>query len=149
MIEIQNNRSTCPISTALELVGDPWSLIIIRDLFLGRTTFTDFRNAPEKISTNILTNRLTKLIDYNIIGYIHNPKNKKIKVYYLKDSGIDLYPVLYEFSMWSKKYLDMKFHPLAVDWFKMVDGKEAKEVIEQISSDYQSFRKELLEEMAV
>ena len=148
-MEIQNNRSTCPISTALDLIGDPWSLIIIRDLFLRRTTFTDFRNSPEKISTNILTDRLNKLMDYNIIGYVHNPKNKKIKVYFLKDRGIDLYPLLYEFSMWSKKHIDMKFHPLAEDWFKMTEGKEAQEIIEQISSDYQSFRKKMLKEMSV
>lgn len=148
MIKVENNRSTCPISTALEILGDPWSLIIIRDLFLNRTTFSDFRNGPEKIATNILTNRLNKLINYGIIDYVVNPKNKKIKIYYLKDSGIDLYPLLYEFSMWSKKYIDMKFHPLAEDWYKLVEGKTAEEVIEQISEDYFAFRKKILVEMS-
>ena len=80
MIEVKNNRSSCPVSTALEIVGDQWSLVIIRDLFLERTTFSEFRNSPEKIATNILTDRLNKLLSYDLIGYMHNPKNKKIKI---------------------------------------------------------------------
>ena len=55
MINVRDNRSTCPISTSLEIVGDNWSLILIRDLFLERTTFTNFINSPENISSNILT----------------------------------------------------------------------------------------------
>jgi len=71
---------------------------VIRDLFLERTTFSEFRNSPEKISTNILTDRLNKLLSLDLIGYVKNPKNKKIKVYYLKDGGIELYPILYELT---------------------------------------------------
>ena len=148
MIEIKNSRSSCPVSTALEIVGDPWSLILIRDLFLERTTFKDFRNAPEKISTNILTDRLNKLLRLDLIGFVKNPKNKKIKVYFLKDSGIDLYPLLYELSMWSKKHLDMKFHPLSIDWYNAVEGKKPEEVISEISKNYRDFRREVLMEMA-
>ena len=147
MIEVQNNRSTCPISTALEILGDHWSLIVIRDLFLERTTFSDFRNAPEKISTNILTDRLNKLLSFDLIGYVFNPKNKKIKVYYLKDSGIDLYPLLYELSMWSKKHLDMNFHPLSIDWYKAAEGKNCEEFINETSNKYKHFREKTLEEM--
>lgn len=58
---------------------------------------------PRKISTNILTDRLNKLLSLDLIGYVKNPKNKKIKIYYLKDGGIELYPLLYELSLWSKK----------------------------------------------
>jgi DNA-binding HxlR family transcriptional regulator len=70
VIKIKNKRSTCPVSTALEIIGDQWSLIIVRDLFLERTTFSDFRNSPEKISTNILSNRLRKLQDLDLISYV-------------------------------------------------------------------------------
>lgn len=148
MIEIKNSRSSCPVSTALEIVGDPWSLILIRDLFLERTTFSDFRSAPEKISTNILTDRLKKLLQLGLIGYVNNPKNKKIKVYYLKDRGIDLYPLIYELSMWSKKHLDMEFHPLAVDWYEAIKGKAPEKVISETAQGYKGFRKELINEMA-
>jgi DNA-binding HxlR family transcriptional regulator len=147
VIKVKDNRSSCPISTALEIIGDQWSLIVIRDLFLERTTFSEFRNSPEKISTNILTDRLNKLLILDLIGYVNNPKNKKIKIYYLKDSGIELYPLLYELSLWSKKNLDMKFHPLSIDWYKAIEGRKPKEVIFEISSSYKAFRKGILNEM--
>ena len=147
MIEIKENRSSCPISTALEIIGDQWSLIVIRDLFLERTTFSEFRNSPEKISTNILTDRLNKLLSLDLIGCVKNPKNKKIKIYYLKDGGIELYPLLYELSLWSKKNLDMKFNPLSIDWYKAIEGRKPKEVISEISSSYKAFRKGILNEM--
>jgi len=76
-----------------------------------------------------------------------HPKNKKIKIYYLKDSGIELYPLLYELSLWSKKNLDMKFHPLSIDWYKAIEGRKPKEVIFEISSSYKAFRKGILNEM--
>ena len=60
-ILISENRSSCPISTSLEIIGDHWSLVILRDFFLQRNTFTDFKNSPEKIATNILTDRINKL----------------------------------------------------------------------------------------
>ena len=66
-LKILENRSGCPVATSLDVLGDKWSLIIIRDIFLGRTSFTDFLNAPEKISTNILKSRLNKLEHYEII----------------------------------------------------------------------------------
>ncbi|MGB0600869.1 MAG: winged helix-turn-helix transcriptional regulator [Flavobacteriaceae bacterium] len=134
MIKVKDNRSSCPISTALEIIGDQWSLIVIRDLFLERTTFSEFRNSPEKISTNILTDRLNKLLSLDLIGY-------------LKDGGIELYPLLYELSLWSKKNLDMKFHPLSIDWYKAIEGRKPKEVISEISSSYKAFRKGILNEM--
>ena len=147
MIEVKNDRSSCPVSTALEIVGDQWSLVIIRDLFLERTTFSEFRNSPEKIATNILTDRLNKLLSYDLIGYMHNPKNKKIKIYYLKNSGVDLYPLLYELSIWSKKHLDMKFHPLSEDWYKEAATKTPIELINDISIKYLDFRDAILNQM--
>ena len=149
MIKVKTNRSSCPISTALEIIGDQWSLIIIRDLFLERTTFSEFRDSPEKIATNVLTNRLNKLLDMGLIGYVLNPNNKKIKVYYLKDSGIDLYPLIFDLSMWSKKHLDMKFHPISEEWYKITEKKTSSKVISSSSKKYRNFRKSTLNKMAV
>ena len=78
-ILISENRSSCPISTSLEIIGDHWSLVILRDFFLERNTFTDFKNSPEKIATNILTDRINKLSKYKLISYVRHPKNRKIK----------------------------------------------------------------------
>tara|TARA_B100000989_G_scaffold222985_1_gene170524 strand:- start:1460 stop:1909 length:450 start_codon:yes stop_codon:yes gene_type:complete len=149
MIKVKTNRSSCPISTALEIIGDQWSLIIIRDLFLERTTFSEFRDSPEKIATNVLTNRLNKLLDMGLIGYVLNPNNKKIKVYYLEDSGIDLYPLIFDLSMWSKKHLDMKFHPISEEWYKITEKKTSSKVISSSSKKYRVFRESTLNKMAL
>jgi len=149
MIKIHNNRSGCPLSTSLEILGDQWSLIIIRDLFLQRTTFSDFRNAPEKIASNILTDRLKKLLKYNLIGYVRNPKNKKIKIYYLKDAGIDLYPIIFELLRWSKNHLDIKFLPLSKQWYKATDKKLLLKIISDSLNKYRNSREAALNKMAI
>ena len=143
-ILISENRSSCPISTSLEIIGDHWSLVILRDFFLKRNTFTDFKNSPEKIATNILTDRINKLSKYNLISYIRHPKNRKIKQYYLTESGIQLYPVLYDLSMWSKDHLDMEFHPLSKEWYQNNKNKKREEVINNAISAYKSFKEKLL-----
>ena len=117
-IKVRDNRSSCPVSTCLEIIGDNWSLVLIRDLFLERTTFTEFMNSPERISSNILTDRINKLQKYNLIEYRLHPNNRKIKQYYLTEAGIDLYPIIYDLIVWSVDHLDMKFSPIAVDWYQ-------------------------------
>ena len=115
-MKVRDNRSSCPVSTCLEIIGDNWSLVLIRDLFLERTTFTEFMNSPERISSNILTDRINKLTKYNLIEYRVHPNNRKIKQYYLTQAGIDLYPIIFDLIVWSIDHLDMEFSPIAVDW---------------------------------
>ena len=117
-----NFRSTCPVSNLLDIVGDKWSILIIRDLFIGRNTFSEILKSPEKISTNILVDRLKKLVSSGLIEFYRDPNDKKIKVYSLTSKGIDLYPVLVEMALWSRKNLNSPFHPLAEDMFKDIDS---------------------------
>ena len=77
------HRSGCPIANLVDLVGDKWSLLIIRDFFLERNTLKQFIDSPEKIATNILTDRLKSLLSKGIIDYTYAPNNKKTKYYYL------------------------------------------------------------------
>ena len=149
MIKIQNNRSGCPLSTALELVGDKWTLVIIRDLFLQRATFKDFMNSPEKISSNILTARLKKLEKYNLINFFVNPDDKKIKYYYLREAGVNLYPMIYNLSIWSKKNLSMDFNSIAVEWYEENLNKEQDISIKETIDSYKIFRDNLMEEFKV
>ena len=116
-----NFRSTCPISNLLDIVGDKWSILIIRDLFIGRNTFSEILKSPEKISTNILVDRLKKLVNIGLIDFSRDPNDKKIKIYRLTSKGIDLYPVLVEMALWSRKNLKSPFHPLANEMFKDID----------------------------
>ena len=100
-------RSACPISSALDIVGDKWSLLIIRDLmFKGKNTYTDFIKSDEKIATNILADRLATLEHAGILFKEEHPESKAKYLYRLTPKGIDLMPVLIEIIVWSDKYGD-------------------------------------------
>ncbi|MGB1371471.1 MAG: winged helix-turn-helix transcriptional regulator, partial [Flavobacteriaceae bacterium] len=109
------NRSNCPLASALDIVGDKWSLLVIRDLFLGKKTFTEFLKSPEKIATNILANRLETLSKKGVLKFTKLPNDQKTKIYYLTDKGIDLYPVIYEMINWSSRNIKKEFGPVGKD----------------------------------
>ncbi len=98
-------RSSCPINFALELLGDKWTLLIIRDLiFKGKSSFLEFRKSDEKIATNILTDRLRKLERHGFIKKSVSPQNKSKFEYSLQPIGQDLLPVLLELFAWGAKH---------------------------------------------
>ena len=138
-------RSGCPISNLLDLVGDKWSLLIIRDFFLDRNTFKQFMESTESIATNILTDRLKSLKSKGFIDFAFAPNNKKTKYYYLTDMGIDLYPVIYEMAMWSKRNLDKEFNEIASNWFMDILDKEGREVKVKSIEEYKLIRNDLFE----
>lgn len=95
-------RSACPISLALELLGDPWSLLIVRDLmFKGLNSFGDFVGAGEGIASNILTDRLARLEHAGIVRKQRDGLDRRRFVYRLTAKGIALAPVLVELVLWS------------------------------------------------
>lgn len=99
------NRSNCPISCSLELWGDKWSLIIIRDLmFAKQCTYGDFLKSEEKISTNILAARLKTLEQHMVIEKLEHPNSKSKVLYKLTKKGIELLPILVEINLWGEKY---------------------------------------------
>lgn len=99
------NRSHCPIAFALDLFGDKWSLLILRDLlFKGRKHYQEFLLAGEEISTNILANRLIKLEEYELIIKEKDPENKRQYIYTPTAKAKDLIPMLGEMMVWSNKY---------------------------------------------
>ena len=144
MINITNNRSSCPVSTSLEIIGDHWTLVLIRDFFLNRVTFSDFKNSPEKIATNILTDRIHKLLKYNIIKFRLNPKNRKVKQYYLTDSGIELYPLIYDLLICGKNNLDIDYDAFSTKTLKKISTVNREKVIHDNISNYKKFRENLL-----
>ncbi|MCI0450059.1 MAG: helix-turn-helix transcriptional regulator [Chlorobi bacterium] len=101
-------RSDCPISYALDIFGDKWTLLIIRDLmFEGKRTYGEFLNSDEKIATNILADRLETLQCAGLIKSETDKQKKSRIIYSLTHKGIDLVPVLLEIVKWSAKY-DLK-----------------------------------------
>jgi len=100
-------RSTCPVSSSLDLIGDKWSLVIVRELIIyGERTFKDFTEISEKISTARLSDRLSKLESLGILTKSNHPTNKKVFLYNVTKKGMDLAPVIVEFISWAYKYLN-------------------------------------------
>jgi DNA-binding HxlR family transcriptional regulator len=100
-------RSGCPINLTLEVVGDKWSLLIIRDMIFGnRRHFRELlTHSMEGISSNILADRLKTLLDQGILSKSDDPTHKQKAIYSLTEKGIDLLPVLAQMSAWGLKYL--------------------------------------------
>ncbi len=110
-----SRRSGCPISAALEILGDAWSLLIVRDLmFRGRRTFNEFLTAGEGIASNILTDRLLRLEATGILTKRRDKEDARRFVYRLTAKGIDLSPVLVELVQWSARYEDTDAPPRVV-----------------------------------
>jgi len=98
-------RSGCPISLSLELLGDRWTLLIVRDLvFAGKTHFREFLLSDEGISSRTLAERLQTLQDEGIVTRSDDPTHKLKAIYRLTEAGIDLLPVLATLGAWGSKY---------------------------------------------
>ena len=94
-------RSGCPISSALDVVGDKWSLLIIRDMLINhKKTFKEISDSHERIAPSILSARLKLLESYKLISKRKLPKNRKENIYLLTEKGIRLTPIIIEFSLW-------------------------------------------------
>jgi len=94
-------RSGCPISSALDVVGDKWSLLIIRDMLIDhKKTFKEISDSHERIAPSILSARLKLLESYKLISKRKLPENRKENIYLLTEKGIRLTPIIIEFSLW-------------------------------------------------
>ena len=142
---MNKNRSSCPLVNILDIIGDKWSLVIIRDIFVGKKSYGEFLASPENISTSVLASRLQLLERAGLIKYLLSISDKKIKLYYLTDKGIDLYPILYEMFNWSKRNLDKEFFPVAEQWFKRYKSTNSIQAIKDNQKKYKKVRAELLE----
>ena len=97
-------RSDCPVSFALDFIGDKWTFLVIRDLVEGKRFYKEFLAGKEGIATNILSDRLKKL---EANGFVESSVYEKLrtqKVYALTQKGKDLIPAMFELMMWSAKY---------------------------------------------
>ena len=106
-------RSGCPLNASVEMLGDRWSLLIIRDMMLlGRRTFKEFLGSYERPASNILADRLRRLEAYGIIRAERDPSDGRKLIYLLTPKGMDLAPVLTEMVLWAGKHEKTENQPL-------------------------------------
>ncbi|MDJ0976567.1 MAG: helix-turn-helix domain-containing protein [Planctomycetota bacterium] len=100
MSRAAGRRSECPLACTLDLIGDKWTLLVIRDLMCGKHSFKAFTQSPERIATNILTNRLERLVDHGIVDRYVNEDHAGRYTYELTEKGRSLFPILESIAEW-------------------------------------------------
>tara|TARA_B110000003_G_scaffold142666_1_gene143957 strand:- start:1482 stop:1901 length:420 start_codon:yes stop_codon:yes gene_type:complete len=128
-------RSGCPISSTLDVVGDKWSLLIIRDMLIKhKRTFKEISDSYERIAPSILSARLKLLASYKLIFKTKALDNKKENIYLLTEKGIRLTPIIMEFSLWGDSNM-REFNQLDI-----IDELKADQsvIIKTIQDNYKS-----------
>ena len=130
-------RSSCPMACALDIIGDHWSLLVVRDLLLmGKHEYKELLESDEGISSNILSDRLRKLQDSGLLDVIPHPESNKRKLYFLTTAGKDLIHVLLALARWSAVHRsDAIFVPEEMR-ARMAKGPDAfsKEVMRELAA---------------
>ncbi len=127
-------RSECPISCSLDVWGDKWSLLIIRDLmFKKECTYGDFLKSDEKIATNILASRLHTLEENGVIDKLDHPDSKAKVLYKLTQKGIDLLPLMIEINLWAEKYFSIP--------------EDRKSILKEVKKEKEKFIKSWIKEL--
>ncbi len=133
-------KSDCPINFALEIFGDRWTFLIVRDLmFKGKHYYGEFLQSEEKIATNILSDRLSLLEKSEIVIKSSDQSHKQKVIYRLSQKGIDLLPILVDVIMWSAKY----------DKISAVDVKFVRSVKRDRDSLIKEISSRLVDELAI
>ncbi|MCZ6899935.1 MAG: helix-turn-helix domain-containing protein [Bacteroidetes bacterium] len=135
---MEKHRSYCPVNLALEVIGDKWTLLIIRDIMMvGKRHFREILNSDEKIASNILTDRLNMLEKVGVLAKAKDPSHKQKFIYSLTEMGIDLFPTIVEIGNWSLKHRPVD--PSQSTHAKMlVEGgkKLHKKMMEQLKKEH-------------
>lgn len=137
----QQDESVCACKVSLDLLGDRWSLIIVRDLFRNKNTFSQFLNeSAEHISSNVLVDRLKKLIALGVLDFERNKTDKKIKEYYLTDRGIDLYNIIYELQLWTLNHVTFNESENTKIWKNAIKLESKETTIKNYTNTYRELR---------
>jgi DNA-binding HxlR family transcriptional regulator len=105
MLPKSERRSPCPVACTLDVLGDRWTLLVIRDLMLGKRYFDEFRDSPEGIATNILSARLARLCEFKLARRLEDQQDKRRVGYELTPAGWALKPLLLEAVKWGMQHI--------------------------------------------
>jgi DNA-binding HxlR family transcriptional regulator len=138
-------RSLCPVATSLDILGDKWTLLILRDMIWGhKCLFSEFKESPEHMPSKMLSNRLKKLEELGFISKKEGIANKKSVYYLMEEKGIDAFPIMIEMAIFtSKHYIDY----LGSTYTKEARGvmiKNKKEYIADLVKQYKRFKNSLV-----
>jgi len=136
-------RSSCLIASALDLIGDKWSLLIVRDMLMfHKKTFKEFAACDENVATNLLSNRLKLLEALEVVSKRKLSSNKKENIYLLTEKGLDLAPLIMELVLWSDKYV-REYNQNMNDYDTKTIDKNS--VIESAQNGYREFAQQILD----
>lgn len=115
-----DNKSLCPINLTLEIFGDTWSLLILRDIVLfGKCTFGEFMASAEHIGPSVLAERLSQLEERGIVSKSPDPSDHRKGIYSLTETGLEVLPIIYETAVWGMRSLPQAQAPAVC--FKAMD----------------------------
>ena len=117
-------RSGCPINACLEMIGDTWSLLILRDvIYFGKRTYNEFLSSDEGIARNILADRLIQLQAKGLLAKRPHPEDRRKEIYEATQDGLDLVPLLLELAEWGAKRVNQEGLPH--EWLQTVREQRA------------------------
>lgn len=138
-------RSLCPVATGLDVLGDKWTLLILRDMmFFHKSTFNEFKTALELMPSKMLSNRLKKL---ESLGFVNRQKgvlNKKNVHYILEDQGIETFPIMVELAIFSTDFFYDHLGDTYTQLVKTRMKNDKKNYINEMTSSYRKFKENLV-----
>ncbi|ADB38101.1 winged helix-turn-helix transcriptional regulator [Spirosoma linguale] len=115
-MKVLKQRSTCPISTSLDVLGDKWTLLILRDMvFAGKSTYGQFLQSAEKMATNVLADRLAVLESQGLLTKAVASDKKSKFTYRLTEKGVDTIPIIIELILWGTKHCPAVVDPCLLE----------------------------------
>ncbi len=140
---IKKFRSSCLIASALDLIGDKWSLLLIRDMLLHKKkTYKELVASEEGIATNLLSTRLKLLESLEVITKRKLPTNKKENIYLLTDKGMDLAPIILEIVVWSDKHV--RAYNTEMNAYENAN-LDKSQYIDRVQQEYRAFVHQIIE----
>jgi DNA-binding HxlR family transcriptional regulator len=138
-------RSLCPVATGLDVLGDKWTLLVLRDMLFGhKSTFNEFKASPEQMPSKMLSNRLKKL---EVLGFLCRKKgkiNKKNVHYLLEDKGVETFPIMVEIAIFTT---DFYYHHLGDTYTGIVKTRmknDKENYIKEMMDGYRKFKETLV-----
>ena len=138
-------RSICPVSTSLDIIGDKWTLLILRDMIWGhKTLFNEFQQSPESMTSKMLANRLKKLEELEFVSKTKGSLNKKSVYYLLEKRGLDTFPIMVEMAVFSSKHFFDHLGTTYTKEAKTIMKTDRNGYITDLVTNYKKFKKNLV-----